>query len=320
MEENEVLSPAFSSASVNICMASNDAYVPYCTVTLYSLLVNADDSRSYDILILTKDISTENMTKIQLLTGLRKQVSIRFLNMKNFDKALAYDVGAYYSVETNYRLLLFSNMFANYDRMLYLDCDLIVRDDISKLYDVELGEAAVGGVKDYSFMKMEHMKAPIFSNNVPYSTINYRIKVLELPAIEKYVNAGVLLFNLKMCREITDDKRAIAVLNSKPFQYNDQDTLNIIFNESMYMLEIRWNYQNCFERFSKDQNRTVAKMYKKIYQDNPGIIHYVSGTKPWSYSSVTLDEIFHQYVDKMKEEMPEINYMYTPKERASYAK
>ena len=294
MKENEVLSPAYDTDSINICMASNDAYVPYCTVALYSLLVNADNKRNYDILIMNKDISAENMKKVRLLSRLREHVSIRFLNMEYFDEAVQYKVGAYYSVETNYRLLLFSKMFSSYDRMIYLDCDTIVREDISKLFDIDIGEAAVGGVKDYSFMKMEYVKMPVFSDNVPYSTINYRIKVLGLTEIEKYVNAGVLLFDLSKCRNITDEKKAIEVLHSKQFQYNDQDTLNIIFNQNMYMLDVRWNYQNCYERFSFDNNRTIAKMYKKINQSNPAIIHYVSGIKPWKYTNVTLGDFFEK--------------------------
>lgn len=320
MKENEVLSPAYDTDLVSICMASNDAYVPYCTVALYSLLVNADNKRNYDILIMNKDISKENMTKVKLLSKLRENVSIRFLNMEYFDKSVQYKVGAYYSVETNYRLLLFSKMFSAYDRILYLDCDTIVRDDISKLFDMNLQEAAAGGVKDYSFMKMEHVKMPVFSDNVPYSTINYRIKVLGLAQIEKYVNAGVMLFDLVKCREIADEKKAIEVLQSKQFQYNDQDTLNIIFNQNMYMLDVRWNYQNCYERFSIDKNRTIAKMYKKIHQDNPAIIHYVSGIKPWKYTDVTLGNFFNEYVNDMKDEFPEIDFNYTPKEQAGYAK
>lgn len=71
---------------VCICFAANDSYAPYLRVALYSLLVNANPSRCYDILIMTKDITQKYRETIQKLSKLQKAVSIRFLNMTKLDQ------------------------------------------------------------------------------------------------------------------------------------------------------------------------------------------------------------------------------------------
>ena len=41
-------------------------------------------------------------------------------------------------------LYLFDEMFSNYDKMLYFDCDMIFLDDVSQLYDTDFcGKEAV---------------------------------------------------------------------------------------------------------------------------------------------------------------------------------
>lgn len=77
--------------------------------------------------------------------------SIRFVNVAEADRELQSDVGCYYAVETNYRLLLFSKLFQNYRRMLYLDCDIIVTGDVGELFDVDLEGKSAAGVEDVGF-------------------------------------------------------------------------------------------------------------------------------------------------------------------------
>lgn len=114
---------------VSICFASDDNYAPYLKVAIYSLLCNRNRERSYDIIILHKRISREHQGEILGLADGKSGVSIRFVNVVEADRELQSDVGCYYAVETNYRLLLFSKLFQNYRRMLYLDCDIIVTGD-----------------------------------------------------------------------------------------------------------------------------------------------------------------------------------------------
>lgn len=124
----KIIEPAYQS--VNLCFASNEKYAPHLATVLYSLLKNCDTKRMYDIIILHKDICREQQEKIKNMEK-EGNVSVRFISMAQYEKKVEYDVGVYYSIETNYRLFLFGEMFAKYDKILYLDCDLIVEGDIS---------------------------------------------------------------------------------------------------------------------------------------------------------------------------------------------
>ena len=110
---------------MNICFACNNNYAPHLAVSICSLLKNADSKRFYDIIIMHKDISAANRVVIRQ-EARSPHVKVRFVDMSEYDEKVSLDVGVYYSVETNYRLFLFSELFSAYDRMIYLDCDTVV--------------------------------------------------------------------------------------------------------------------------------------------------------------------------------------------------
>ena len=165
----EAIQPA--CIPVNLCFAANEKYARHLAAALYSVLKNRDTKRLYDVLILHKDISEESQKRI-LEMEKEGNVFIRFISMEQYEKQVAYDVGAYYSVETNYRLFLFGEMFAKYDRILYLDCDLIVEGDISGLYDVEIGDCEAAAVRSEDFRLLSKIKKPIFMDRFPYNVNN----------------------------------------------------------------------------------------------------------------------------------------------------
>ena len=222
----EAIQPA--CIPVNLCFAANEKYARHLAAALYSVLKNRDTKRLYDVLILHKDISEESQKRI-LEMEKEGNVFIRFISMEQYEKQVAYDVGAYYSVETNYRLFLFGEMFAKYDRILYLDCDLIVEGDISGLYDVELGDCEAAAVRSEDFRLLSKIHTPIFMDRFPYNVDNYRTDALGMKTPENYFNAGVLVMDLKKVRQRITQKQVFEILHRHNYYYNDQDVLNIVF-------------------------------------------------------------------------------------------
>ena len=235
----EAIQPA--CIPVNLCFAANEKYARHLAAALYSVLKNRDTKRLYDVLILHKDISEESQKRI-LEMEKEGNVFIRFISMEQYEKQVAYDVGAYYSVETNYRLFLFGEMFAKYDRILYLDCDLIVEGDISGLYDVELGDCEAAAVRSEDFRLLSKIKKPIFMDRFPYNVDNYRTDALGMKTPENYFNAGVLVMDLKKVRQRITQKQVFEILHRHNYYYNDQDVLNIVFDGRVKNVDCRWNY------------------------------------------------------------------------------
>lgn len=282
---------------VSICFASDDNYAPYLKVAIYSLLCNRNRERSYDIIILHKRISKEHQGEILGLADGKSGVSIRFVNVIEADRELQSDVGCYYAVETNYRLLLFSKLFQNYRRMLYLDCDIIVTGDVGELFDVDLEGKSAAGVEDVGFRWLAYTKRAIFLDNKPYNVLNYCTDVLGMKDPGSYVNAGVLLFDLEKCRQKVSFRDVVETLHSRNFFYNDQDVLNILLEGNIKQVDCKWNYMNNIAFYLECDRKEFRELYLDLRREDFRIIHYISAKKPWN-GEVPMGEVWQKYADE----------------------
>ena len=161
------IKPAFSP--VNICCACDENYAKPLAVCLYSLLCNADKSRLSDIVILHSDISPESQKPLLKLAEHFPCCSIRLVDMMDFRESVKDCTHSYITAETNYRLAILGELFSEYDRVLYLDCDTIVEGDISELFDTDLCGNAVGGAKAVDIGILRCSKKGFFIDNYLYN-------------------------------------------------------------------------------------------------------------------------------------------------------
>ena len=270
-------------------MAGNVNYSEPMRNMIYSLLLCSDKSRKYEFIILTSDFTDEIKAKFRRFEA--DNVAVRFVDMKMFHEKVKDRTKNYISAETNYRLYLFSEDFGEYDRMLYLDCDMQATDDISKLYDIDLEGMAVGACEDVGLIPVAMVKQAFFFDGKPCNADIYRTKYIGLDKPRDYFNAGMLVLDLKRCREITDDTRAVEVLTAHRMAFNDQDTLNIIFKGKVKQLDISFNYPPSINKYS--QIEFLREVLSQELRDNPFIVHYAGVRKPWN-EDVPLGEIYKQ--------------------------
>jgi lipopolysaccharide biosynthesis glycosyltransferase len=118
------------------------------------------------------------------------------------------------------------------DRLIYIDVDTIVQDDISKLWNMPLGDYTIGAVQDYSgTIDCKWAGIP-----------NY--KQLGLAGDSKYFNSGVLLMNPKKWRaeKITDKVIEVLVKYKEFVVMPDQYGLNVVFANNWLELDPKWNW------------------------------------------------------------------------------
>lgn len=161
---------------VNICCACNEKYARPLSVCLYSLLCNADKTRLYDIVILHSELSQDSIELFRRLEGLFPNCSIRTVDMSEFHDSVKDATNAYITAETNYRLAILGEFFAQYDRVLYLDCDTIVEGDVSELFDTDLCGNAVGGAEGVEVRVFRQTKKGFFIDNYPYNFMDYAMR------------------------------------------------------------------------------------------------------------------------------------------------
>lgn len=281
--------------NVCVCFAVDDNYAPYLRVTLFSMLKNRNKDLKYDIFILYSDLNEDNISRITSFSENNEGVNIRFLDISTAIDNLNYDTCSYLSAATLYRLLILSDIFSEYKKMIYLDSDIIVNADISELFASDMGDCPVAAVEELGFRQLSYSKKAVFiDGRYPYNINNYKTDALKMQCPENYFNAGVMLFDLEKCRGRYNYQQAVDILKSKKYYYNDQDVLNIMFDGQVKMLDFTWNYQNCIEMFCERFPDIYGPIYADVRCSSPKIIHYVSSHKPWN-CSVALESVYHEY-------------------------
>ena len=295
--EENVLSEN-SLSKVNICFAIDDNYAMYLKVALRSLLHNRNREFGYHVLILHTDVTKEHQDEIVKVAEKEEGVEVVFVDVTKEASLVHCDINSYMSIATTYRLLLLSDMFSHYEKILYLDSDLVVEGDISELFFCQMNDFPVAAVEETGFRQMSYAKKAVFINgSLPYNVDNYRTEALKMKHPERYFNAGVVLFDLKKCRECVTFEDVLNVVRSKNYFYNDQDILNILFDGQVCLLDYSWNYQNNVEAFLARRPELYGPMYSDVKREFPNVIHYVSSYKPWK-DQVVLGEHYHKYEDE----------------------
>ena len=256
---------------MDIVLACDNNFAPYCATTIASV---ADHNIGTCFYLLTDNLSNENAVKLKSMTeNMGSSLQIIYVDSGLFgDFPMPSSPGlSHISLATYFRLFIPLLLPLSVEKLIYLDCDIIVRHSIAKLYDIDIEDYLLGAVY----------------HNDKLSVNNGAFKRLHIPVEQGYFNAGVLLINLKKWREEHIYEKSIEFLrnNSESIVNHDQDVLNVVCGKQTKMLSYTWNTMNYFfmENFRLSQDR-VLKIYQKEEHTNvtdPVIIHFASRPKPW---------------------------------------
>jgi lipopolysaccharide biosynthesis glycosyltransferase len=179
------------------------------------------------------------------------------------------------------KLLAYKLLPKNIAKVIWLDSDLVIRADISDLWNILPCDSVVAAVQD---------------ENIPSAEKRWGAQagVLGIHASEKYFNSGVLVLDLlKYSRYINAD-RIDELLNSfSPqiksglFRYYDQDFLNCLLPGKIYPVNPLWN------RTKRESiGRKDLLMHGNMISNGPCIQHYPHLDKPWSWRTSTVESVY----------------------------
>ena len=276
-----------------IVFTCDDKYFKYTDTVITSILSNQNRNVHYEIHVLTEFISEENKQKAISQLRPHENFSITFHELGNIDKSSFY-LNSYMSVSTYYRFYL-SEIFRNYDRILYLDSDLIVNADISAYIDMDFED------KLAICSNSPYIKNKVLQRDDPDYPISYFTEVLKMPNPEEYFNAGVMLYNLKKMREMDIQQKLFDALKEIPEpKLQDQDILNSVFSRNGGVKLIS-NFYNNTATIRITPNRLLLESLKKKLGIKAShwfyIYHYVGKVKPWQRDGVD-SGLFFQYAYK----------------------
>jgi lipopolysaccharide biosynthesis glycosyltransferase len=295
MESNQStqnILPSFANNVIPIVFNCNNNYAPYLAVTMQSIVENGCDKNNYDFFILNDDFTEEGKNKITLQIKGITNSNVRFIDMRVYTQHLdtnIFFIPKHANIAMYYRLFI-PSIFANFDKVLYLDSDLVLMNDAAELYNINIKDHILGAVRDV-MMKKLCVECSTFAD-----WLNNKIKVKK----EKYFNAGVLLLNVKKAIKNNFVQSCIKKLTElKQPILCDQDVLNSLYSEDIYELDMKWNLDlnviNSTKHLRSAVSENVYIDYMTAY-DNPSIIHYAGVlSKPWLYSNSSLGHYFWKY-------------------------
>ena len=268
------LKPAFNNNNIPIAFASDNNYVKYLSVAIISLTDNMSKDYNYDIVILEDKI--KDKSKLLLLEQVKdfKNVSLRFIDINRFfdkNNDVKFYVSGNYS-RSVYNRLFIPNIFNKYDKVLYLDVDILINDNLVDLYNTDLNSNfLIAAIQDLS----NELWLP---NNInqKYEVCNYIKQDLKIKDPKEYINAGVILFNIKECLNNDFLNSCLKTLNNigNPI-FLDQDIINITCNGKIKYLDYRYNFLAIYL-----QNPNTEKYIFKHTLKNIKIFHFAE-YHPW---------------------------------------
>lgn len=279
------LKPCFQERFIPIVISSSDYYVPYLSVLLQSLADNSSADWNYDVIVLTSSISEENKYLIKKHFS-RKNICIRYARPR--DSYEGFPLYGHVSHETYYRLEI-PDILQNYNKCIFLDADIILNDSLVDLYNMD--------VSQYMFAAVRNTMMTLLYNSDKSLRDYYGAHKITM---DRYIQAGVLLMNLEMCRRNNFFSRSLEALREEEFRFLDQDLLSFLFNGHILFIENKWNYetyQRCFDDYKYFISQEIGIIRKNALA-KARIIHYASPNKPWLFPDEELADRWWGYARK----------------------
>jgi lipopolysaccharide biosynthesis glycosyltransferase len=281
----------------NILFCGNDKVFDGALTTILSILKRTESTEPFNFIILTMDISELNpnftpMTDSQILfldkltkeynsNNSVKKIDVTDLYKKEFSGCP--NEGCYCSPYTLIRLFA-DIVLSEYEKLLYLDIDLLFNKDISLLYDIDVEGYEYAAARDH------------------YG------KFLVNP---NFVNAGVLLFNMKECKKTKLFDKSRNWIKTKKLIFADESAI-IRSTTKKKMISQRFNDQKFLYK------NTVIRHFSKRLFWLP--YPHTANIKQWKITQIhkifgyeNFDDILYEYV--YQKSFFERNFSSTPLEQ-----
>lgn len=260
---------------MELLLCTDDHYAPYAATTMVSALENIALPSAVRVTLLTPSMSEENKHNIY---GLARKYGAQARIIVKRDIDVNSEYLDRFGVASILRLFMHEHFSPECKRVIYLDCDMVVLDNLEEIWNVSLGDNIVAAVRDISGDPNEHA-------NIETSL---------------YFNSGLIVVDLQRWRE-----QDVAGLSMKYFMqhagklnYPDQDALNHVLAGQWYELEPKWNLQSSTYAALNTKPMHLALLLPALEEAlrDPSIIHYTGHIKPWhAISQHPLKDIFRSF-------------------------
>ncbi len=254
------------SKIIPVVLITDNNYIYQSAVTIKSIINSQNNNTIIEINILGYKLTEDD--KNYLLNIENDRIKIKITDVDDSSEFLKLNNHSDYSNMVLLKLYI-SDFFPQYEKMLYLDSDIIVNIDLEELYDINLEDNYFAGVQDI-FVLLKNKQTN-----------------------RKYINTGVLLINLRKIREnkISRILTENYIKNCKKYDFPEQDTINEVLNDYIMVLPLKYNFfalsKNVFYKWQLNKFYNV----KTDYNGSKFIIHYAN-IRPWNDKTVPFADLW----------------------------
>lgn len=259
-----------------IVSGADDRFAMPLAVTFYSALANLERGRAVSLYIIDGGISEENRRRLTEALNV-EHVEARLEWVKpDLSPLNGLKTSQWHSQPAYFRLLIPELMPEQFDRVIYLDSDLVVEGNLGDLWEEEIGDFPALAVQDYLIPYVSCLKAlPLY-------------QLLGLSPDTPYCNTGVMVMNLKRWRAEEISHRVLEYIRkfNQFVRYADQDGINAIIAGAWGLLDPKWNVM-LGVLGSYGQLSNMSEVERQHAQEEllraPFILHFTNPIKPWHF-------------------------------------
>ena len=262
------MTPLYFTKPIQIVFAADANYAMPLAVAMCSAARSCDISHRiiFNVLYDNFDSDLKERVQVSLASTGRSNATINWIRTGTGSLAQLKIANSYLTPMIYARLLIPQVLGVEVSRALYLDCDIVVLDNIAVLWETNLDHQVIGAVTDH-----------IGNVSSRRGLLNYR--ELGMSPTAKYFNSGVLLIDLDKWRVKKISERAFEYVRTYRdiIQMEDQEALNAVLYGAWKELPIQWNWQI---EHRKQRKRTLQSTCQTAGEKR-SIVHFTTEEKPW---------------------------------------
>lgn len=244
---------------ITIVLCSDEGYVDKATAVMASTICNSETPEALHFYLSGYQLSVNTHQKLHnWFTTLPASLTVIEAENSSWPELTLGRFGP----AAMLRLGMHNWLPSSCHKVIYLDCDLVVLDDIASVLSFDMQGAPIASV------------ANLQGNGQSRMGLGYR----------HYFNSGVLVVDLAewKARSVLDQVEQILKQHDYTLSYPDQDALNLIFQD-WYRLPMRWNMQPYAYPAVEKKVAHYAGWQKELEDAirEPAIIHFIGARKPW---------------------------------------
>lgn len=300
---------------INIAYSTDDNYAQHAGASIASVLENNIQIDEIIFYIINNNITEKSKSNLEAIVNKYNNAVLHFIDFDMYKEKLKLNMEWEISISSYARLFLASMLPETVDKILYFDCDTIIVDSIEDLWMTDIENYKIAGVQD---------------------TVNLSVKkAVDMPLEYRYVNAGMLLINIKAWRVAKVEELFLDFINSKNGNviHHDQGVINGVLHKECKIVDLKFNFMTIHYFMKRRKLLKYFGVIEEYYssedvlkaKENPVYIHYTPSftSRPWvsscehpkkdlywKYLGLTPWKNEEPIVDNSKNHVHIINWMY----------